>query len=178
MRIFVLITLLVTISANAASQQASTQTRAQEIAASFSKFKNTVKVKNGVRAEKYKDVRSEPVTKQNRSEYSGVYEFGDLGYVINLQVESNGRVNATGYEGAPESRSFRLENARIEGALLSATKVYANGTAEKFEGVFMTRTERTSPTQNGVTTFGLGVVLDTPFELNGITWQRLFYQRR
>jgi hypothetical protein len=181
-RIFVVITLLVVVSASAGWQQSLSQslsqTRAQEIAASFNKFKNAVKEKKGVRIEKYKDVRSEPVIKQNRSDYSGVYEVTDLGYVITIQVESDGRVHATGNESAPLSRSFRLEHARIDGALLSATKVYDNGASEKFEGVFMTRTERTSPTQTGVTTFGLGVVLSTPLEANGISWERLFYQRK
>jgi len=37
---------------------------------------------------------------------------------------------------------------------------------------------RNSPTDAGVTTFGLGVVLHTPLELNGVTYEKLFYQRR
>src|SRR5688572_31638198 len=45
-----------------------------------------------------------------------------------------------------------LFRSRIEGALLSASKVYQDGTAEAFEGVFLKRTDRTSPTDAGVTT--------------------------
>lgn len=52
MRTCVLITLLVACSVNAGSQQLSNQTRAQEIAASFSKFKHLAKEKNGVRKRK------------------------------------------------------------------------------------------------------------------------------
>src|SRR5688572_33121558 len=69
-----------------------------------------------------------------------------------------------------------LFRSRIEGALLSASKVYQDGTAEAFEGVFLKRTDRTSPTDAGVTTFGLGVVLRTPVEQNGLTHEKLFYQ--
>ena len=48
-------------------------------------------------------------------------------------------------------------------------------TTEKFEGVFLNRTDRNSPTDPGVTTFGLGVVLNAPFETNGLTYEKLFY---
>ena len=180
MRACVLITLLVACSVNAGSQQLSSQARAQEIAASFSKFKHLAKEKNGFRKEKYKDVRSEPVVKQNVREYSGLYEVYDLGYVISIQVESDGRIQASGNEtsgyGNQQSRTFKLEHARIAGALITANKVYGNGAAEKFEGVFLTRTERNSPTDSGTSIFGLGVLLSTPRQQNGITYDKLFYQ--
>ena len=176
MRILVVIALFVVCAANAVSQQPSTQTKTQAIAEAFNKHKNAVKVKYGVRTEKYKDVRSEPVVKQNIRDYAGAYEVADLGYVINIQVGSDGRVEASGHEAAQQSRTFRLENVRIEGALLTASKVYQDGAAERFEGVFLKRTDRTSPTDPGVTTFGLGVLLETPIELNGLTYQKLFYQ--
>jgi len=174
MRALALITLIVACSVTAASQQ----TRAQEIAASFTKFKHETKEKYGFRKEKYKDVKSEPAVKQNTRDYAGVYEVPDLGYVINIQVGSDGAVRASGFEKAPQSRTFTLENARIEGALLTATTVYGDGATERFEGAFLSRTDRDSPTDPGVTIFGLGVVLNTPTEINGITYERLFYQRR
>jgi len=111
--------------------------------------------------------------KSNISEYSGVYEVQDLGYVISVQVGSDGRIQASGSE---RSRAFTLENAKIDGALLTATKVYSDGAREKFEGSFLNRTDRNSPTDPGVTIFGLGVVLTTPFEVNGLTYDKLFYQ--
>ena len=172
MRTFVVIVLLIACGVSAVSQQLS---RVQEITASFNKQKHVVKEKNGVRREKYKDVRSESVTKPNIADYSGVYEVTDLGFVINIQVGSDGRVQANGNE---RGRTFRLENARIEGPLLTASKVYQDGATEKFEGVFLNRTDRNSPTDPGVTIFGLGVVLNTPLEVNGLTYEKLFYGLR
>jgi hypothetical protein len=173
MRTFVVIVLSVACAASIVSQQLSSQTKAREIAAAFTKNKHAVKEKFGVRVEKYKDVRSEPAVKSNLSEYSGVYEVHDLGYVISVQVGNDGRIQANGSEN---SRTFTLENAKIDGALLTATKVYSDGTRERFEGSFLNRTDRNSPTDPGVTIFGLGVVLTTPFEVNGLTYDKLFYQ--
>jgi len=173
MRTFVVIVLSVACAASIVSQQLSSQTKAREIAAAFTKNKHAVKEKFGVRVEKYKDVRSEPAVKSNLSEYSGVYQVHDLGYVISVQVGNDGRIEANGSEN---SRTFTLENAKIDGALLTATKVYSDGARERFEGSFLNRTDRNSPTDPGVTIFGLGVVLTTPFEVNGLTYDKLFYQ--
>ena len=171
MRTFVVIVLLIPCG-GAIAQQMSAQTRARELATAFNKQKHVVKEKYGVKREKYKDVRSEPAFKQNVADYSGMYEVSDLGYMINIQAGSNGSVQAIGND---RGRTFRLENARIDGALLTASKVYQDGTTEKFEGVFLNRTDRNSPTDPGVTIFGLGVVLNTPFETNGLTYEKLFY---
>jgi hypothetical protein len=177
MRTLVLIGLLVGSCVSAVAQQLYSQTKAQVIAATFTKHKNVVKVKHGVRTEKYKDVHAEPVVKQNASDYAGQYEAQGLGYVINIQVSNDGRIQANGYEQGG-SRAFKLENAKIDGALLTASKVYQDGTTDKFEGVFLNRTERNSPTAPADTMFGLGVVLNAPVEINGITYQRMFYQLR
>ena len=149
------------------------QSKAQEIAASFNKHKNSVKEKYGVKTVKFKDVRAEPVVRQNASEYAGLYEVSGLGYVINLQISSDGRIHGTGSES---SRAFKLENAKLDGALLTASKVYQDGATEKFEGVFINRTERNSPTHAATTTFGLGVILNQPVQIDGLTYQRMFYQ--
>jgi hypothetical protein len=172
MRTFVVIVLLIACGVGAVAQQLSGQTRAQELATAFNKNKHVVKEKYGVRTEKYKDVRSEPAVKQNIAEYSGVYEVPYLDYAIKVQVGSDGKVHASGSE---RGRTFTLENARIDGALLTASKVYQDGATEKFEGVFLNRTDRNSPNDPGVTIFGLGVVLATPFEANGLTYDKLFY---
>src|SRR5215475_6024572 len=120
MRTSVVISLLFACSAIATSQQLSSQSRTQEIASSFNKYKSAVKEKHGIRTEKYKDVRSEPVVKQNVQDYAGVYEVPELGYLINIQVGTDGRVQASGHEtnDAQQSRGFSLENAKIDGALL------------------------------------------------------------
>ena len=176
MRTYFMILLVFACVISAVSQQPSSQSRAQTIAASFNKQKHAVKEKYGVRMEKYKDVRSEPVVKRNLAEYSGRYEMTDLGFVINIQVGTDGRVMANGYENNPHARTFTLENAKIEGALLTASKVYQDGATEKFEGVFMNRTHRDSPTDAGVTLYGLGVILAAPVEANGLTYDKMFYQ--
>ena len=173
MRTLVVMGLLVGSCVGTFAQQPSQ--KAQALAATFNKHKNVVKEKHGVRMEKYKDVRAEPVVKQNVTDYNGVYEVGDLGFLINLQVANDGRVQGNGFEQG-RSRAFRLENARIEGALLTASKVYQDGTTDRFEGVFLNRTERNSPTAPALATFGLGVVLSSPVEISGITYQRMFYQ--
>src|SRR5262249_34593313 len=155
--------------------------RAHELAASFDKHKDKVREKNGVSKEKYKDVRSEPVVKQNLKDCSGVYEVQGLGDAITIQIENDGRIVARGHQtlnDGSQSRSFKLDHASISGALLTADKVYDNGATEKFEGVFLMRTERSSPSDVGVTTFGLGVVLNSPHERFGNTWDKLFYQRK
>ena len=173
MRTFIVIVLSLACAASVISQQLSSQAKAREIAATFTKNKHVVKEKYGVRVEKYKDIRSEPAVKSNISDYSGVYEAPDLDYRISVQVGSDGRIQASGSE---KSRAFTLENARIDGALLTATKVYSDGAREKFEGSFLNRTDRNSPTDPGVTIFGLGVVLTKPFEMNGLTYDKVFYQ--
>ena len=173
MRTCVVFALFVVCAANAVSQQLSSQTRAQAIAEAFSKHKSGVKEKHGVRTTKYKDVRSAPVVKQNIADYSGAYEVSDLGLVINIQVGTDGRVQASGNDNG---RAFRLENARIESALLTASKVYQDGTSETFEGAFLNRTARDSASDPGVTVFGLGVFLTAPVKSTGLTYEKIFYQ--
>ena len=175
MRTLALVTLVAATPVIAASQGVPSSSRAQDVAAVFNKHKHVVKEKGGVRREVYADVRSEPFVAHTIAEYSGVYHVEGLGDVIHLQIGSDETMQAEGHDSEP-SRSFVLENARIEGAVLTATKVYRDGHAEPFEGVFMTRTERRSPTDPGKSTLGLGVVLHTPLEVDGNTYDKLFYE--
>jgi len=138
----------------------SAQSTAQQVASAFTKHKDVVKEKNGVRMEKYKDVHSEPTLRQRVQDYAGVYEVPDMGYRITIQVGTDGTISA--YRD-----NSKLENARIDGAVL---------TAKGFEGVFLTRTDRDSPSDPGTVMYGLGVVLRTPIEFNGNTYDKLFYQ--
>jgi hypothetical protein len=166
----------------ASSQQAgitSSERHTQTIVASFNKSKHVVKEKYGVRKEKYLDVRSVPAVKQNPADYSGAYEVSDLRFSLELRVDATGRVEGSGYEplndDAAVSRTFTLKDGRMTGALLRATKVYGNGSSEPFEGVFINRTVIESPTDKGVTAFGLGVV-SKQFQMGGLNLDRLFYQ--
>lgn len=136
MRTVALVTLLAAFPAIAAPQQVSSQSRAQQLAAAFTKQKHVVAEKRGVRTEKYKDVRSDPVVKQDVTECSGIYQVVDLGDVIDLRIGSDGRIEADGHDSDQPSRTFVLENGKIAGAVLTAIKVYRDGETEPFEGVF------------------------------------------
>jgi len=167
-------------SANAARQQADAARRARELASSFSKSKHEIKEKRGVRVEKFKDVRSEPALLANASDYSGAYEATvGLDYTLSLKVAADGSVEGGGSEpGASGPSDFKLTGARVAGALLTGTKTYADGSTEPLEGVFINRTERDSPSDAGITEFGLGVLFDPPKTVEGLSLQRLFYRQK
>ncbi len=158
-----------------------TGARARAMAQSFNKSKHVVKQKHGISRDKYKDVRSEPVIESNPQNYWGTYEVPDFGLFLHLRVDSNGSAAATGEEtdvwGSGVTRRFTLANAKVEGALLTGTKVYADGRSESLEGVFINRTSSDSPTATGVTVFGLGV-LGAPIRISGITVEKFFYERK
>jgi hypothetical protein len=154
------------------------QARSQAIAASFSKFKNLSKEKHGVTKAKYLKIESQPAVRANPEDYSGTYEVPDLGFAMRLRVDQSGKVEGTGYEPIVDPavrRMFTLRDGKIEGALITATKVYANGTAERLEGVFIDRTTFESPTDKGSTSFGLGVI-GKPVEVSGLTLDKLFFE--
>jgi hypothetical protein len=157
---------------------ASAQARTQVIAASFSKFKNLSKEKHGVRKTKYLRVQSEPAIKTNPADYSGNYQVADFGFGLDLRVNRDGSFAGTGYEPLGENvqRSFVLRNGRIDGALLTATKVYANGKSEPFEGAFMNRSVYESPTDKGTTVFGFGM-LGKPITVSGLTIDKFFFEK-
>jgi hypothetical protein len=168
------------VTANTTAQQSDPQQRAQEIAAAFNKSKHQVKEKHGVRVEKFKEVRSQPAVRKDAREYSGTY-VANLGgdFEMRIEASADGSVRAQGAEpGAVGIRRFTLRDAKIQGALLTGTKVYDDGKTDKFEGVFINRTERESLTDNGTTTFGLAVLFDPPKVESeyGFTLNRLFYE--
>ena len=178
MRCILAISLLVSIPMISLAQQSSVE-RKSEIVASFNKEKHVTKEKYGVRVEKYKKVVSEPANKPNLKDYSGVYEVDGFGHSLNIQVADDGNITATGVEPSNTgTHRFRLEGAKIANAMLTGTKVYADGSTAKFEGVFLDRTDYISPNDSGVRTFGLGVLVTNPTEVNGLTLDRLFYQRK
>jgi hypothetical protein len=179
----VVLSLALTPFASAPAQQqlssATARTRTNVIVASFNKSKHVVKDKRGIRTEKYKRVESEPVLKANPQDYSGTYEVPDMGFAVQLRVNHDGSVEGTGYEPAGPDlsvrRSFTLRNGRIDGALFTATQVYANGTQNRFEGAFMNRTSFDTPADKGFTVFGLGVI-GKEITVAGNTTNRFFYE--
>jgi hypothetical protein len=174
---------LVIVDAGRASSQTLASTsdagaKSQVIAASFSKFKSLSVEKRGVKKSKYLKVESTPAIKANPADYSGTYEIDDLGFALHLRADRSGKVEGDGYEPLNSDpairRVFTLRNGKIEGALLTATKVYADGSTETLEAAFMNRATFESPTDKGSVRFGLGT-RGRPIEVSGITLDRFFY---
>ncbi len=160
---------------NTFAQTTDVRQKTQELVASLSKSKYKHKVKGNFEFEKYIDIKSEAVVKNNAGEYSGNYESQDSRHRIELNI-TGGKLEGSGYDTEFESskkENFSLKNAKIEGALLTATKTYENGKTEKFEAVFINRTivEGTNPNkiQHRATNFGLGFV-----GTNGAYTERIF----
>jgi hypothetical protein len=180
---FILVSILFILSLFSAEifgQQQNLQARTHELVAQFNKTKHKVKEKLGVRNEHYSQVRSQAAVKKPE-EYTGVYRLDFSGAVLELRVSANGAIEGKGKDS--EDRDFTLTNGKVEGALLTATKVYDNGSTEKFEGVFINRTSRTGKTpedavDNG-TVFGLGVVAQLMNDNSrSFESQRFFYERQ
>ncbi len=167
---------LCAVASDAAAQTDAGQ-RARELAAIFSKSRHEVKEKRGVRVEKFKEVRSEPAVRP-AADYSGEYVATvEEDYTLSLKVSADGSVEGIGYEPAPGGAgAFTLRGARVSGALLTGTKVYADGSTEKIEGVFINRAERDSLADPGTTQFGLGVLFDPPKVAEGLHMERLFFR--
>lgn len=165
------------------AQDSEVQKRTQDLKTLLNKEKNKSAEKGGVRKGKYKEIRNEAVVKKNLRDYAGVYEVSGLGYTVEIRVTNDGKIEANGSEpkdGNPQQgRRFRLENVKVEGALITAAKIYEDGTTEKFEGVFINRLirEGSSPEQAKYTeiAFGLGVVGIDVKVFDEITLDRLFY---
>lgn len=162
------------------SQTASASRRTHELASLFSKEKHVVKEKHGVRVEKYKNVVASPVVPANPATFSGTYRDLNFDFVIRLQVSPDGTVTGTGIDPIDHesriSRPYSLTGAKIDGALLTATKVYRDGKRERLEGIFIERTSYESPEDRGTTVFGLGVI-SRSMQIDGNTIDRLFYER-
>lgn len=161
------------------AQSRASSSRAAAIVASFNKSKHVVKERHGVRVEKFKEVKSVPVVPAQPSAFSGSYGVPDMGASLRIQIDDAGRVTGSGTDplgdNSSVARRFTIRDARLDGALITGTKVYGDGSSSKLEGVFINRTSFDRASDNGTTTFGLGVV--TALERNGQTFDRLFYQR-
>jgi len=155
--------------------------RTQVLVAALDKTKYKKKEKKNISIEFYMDIKNEAVAKSNPAEYSGSYKGEDAGYQLDIQADSNGAVTGTGRDvvdfEAGTLRSFTLRDARIQGALLSGTKVYDNGQTESFEAVFTNRTVSSGKNPDTIesrdTTFGLGFI-----QSHGTWTNRVFLERK
>jgi len=140
-----------------------TQTKTDELVAALAKTKYKKKEKKNISIEIYIDIKSEAVVKSNIQDYSGVYE-ADSDYRLELRVSADGKIEGNGFDRDSNSKkqNFTLKDARIEGALLTATKVFENGETVKFEAVFNNRTVTQGKNPNEIdrreTKFGLGFI--------------------
>jgi hypothetical protein len=149
--------------------------RARELAARFDKDKHKVKEKRGLRVEVFLAMRGEPAARANPADYSGTYE-SEPDCPLSLRVSSDGSAEGFGFEPASAGpRKFTLRGARVSGALLTGTKVYEDGSTERFEGVFLNLHVFHAPDDKGETLFGLGAVFDPPKAGTGFEMSKLFY---
>lgn len=139
--------------------------KTQDLIAALGKTKHKKKEKKNFSFERYVDIKSEAVVKTSAADYTGIYESSDLGYRLELRVSGDGRAEGSGFDTNfmnSERQSFTLRDARVEGALLTATKVYAGGATEKFEAVFNNRTIVEGKNPNEIesreTKYGLGFI--------------------
>jgi hypothetical protein len=140
------------------------QSKTSALIAGLDKTKYKKKEKKNISIEMYVEIKNEAVVKQNIQEYSGVYE-AESDYRLELRVSADGKVEGSGYDtGVNDSKkqNFTLKDARIEGALLTATKVFESGETEKLEAVFTNRTVTNGKNPNEIesreTKFGLGFI--------------------
>jgi hypothetical protein len=116
---------------------------------------------------KNKEKHFEPVARQNIRDYAGRYVGIEDDYVVEVRVGEDGQLSATSREGGREAR---LEDLKIEGARVTATKVYSNGGRAAFAATFADRV------LNGERAFGL-LVEKIWVELPGLTATQMFYRR-
>lgn len=161
--IFLIIGLFSAVDACGQTSGAQPQQRAQELAAALDKTKYKNKAKKNFQFEFYLDIKNEVVVK-NTPDYAGVYEAPDFGYRVELRI-SGGKIEGSGYETNYENSSrvnFTLRDARIEGAMLTADRVYADGTTKRLAAVFVNRTITKGANPNKIesreTKFGLGFI--------------------
>lgn len=154
-----------------------TPQRAIEIAEQFTKTKYKNKQKRGYEKSVYRDVQSR-VDVRSPQAYSGHYD-AELGgtNTITIEVTSDGVVTGRG-SGPGE---FTLRNGRVRDGLLTATKVYDDGSTEPLEGAFLAQKIREGTAADRITNessrFGLGIVGIDYQITSGIRVDKLFYRR-
>jgi hypothetical protein len=164
-----------------------TRHRTDDLIAALGKTKHKKKEKKGFATETYVSMESQAIVKNNIREYAGFYESSEGGSRLELRVSNDGTVTGNGYDysgfnNAVRKGKFTLRNARIEGALLSATKVYTDGATENFEAVFNNRTTSIGKNPNQITSretrYGLGYIIYGTGPSDSYTSSRIFLEFR
>ncbi|MVM33911.1 hypothetical protein GO755_27995 [Spirosoma sp. HMF4905] len=153
------------------AQQRSAENHAIDIAKNdFSKTKFMRKEKFGVVKEKHKVIESTPVVERNPEFYSGNYWYESLQYKLEIRTDEQHKLMAT--LSIPGQPDIRLKNVTVTDAYFIGFKPNQDGTEEKWEGVFINKTD------DSHTTFGLGIKLATPIALTqGLKITKLFFAK-
>ncbi len=117
---------------------------------------------------KVKDKRFEPTVRASSKDYEGRYTGIEDSYFIEIELAPDGGLSITSYEG---EREAVLKDIRVAGAIITAIKIYTDGSAENFSGVFANRI------MNGQSAFGI-IVDNMQVKVAGLTLTGLFYRLR
>ena len=115
---------------------------------------------------KQKEKRFEPVVKGQLEEYAGRYVGMEEYYLEVAATGADGQLAIVSHEGA---RRATLENIRLDGARLTATRVYRDGTTKDFAATFVNRI------LNGDVRFGI-MVENVGVKFEGLTLNNIFYR--
>ena len=116
---------------------------------------------------KQKEKRFEPVVKQRIEEYAGRY-VGMEDYYLEVAAATgaDGQLAIVSHEGGLQAT---LQNIRLDGARLTATRVYRDGTTKEFAATFVNRI------LNGDVRFGI-MVENLGVKFEGLTLNNIFYR--
>jgi len=116
---------------------------------------------------KKKEKRFEPAVKQRVEEYAGRYTGIMPDFYLEIAATADGQLHVMSQEG---NRRATLSDIRLDGARLTATRAYSDGTTKEFEATFVNRI------LNGESSFGIMVEnVEVPFD--GMTLTSIFYRR-
>jgi len=137
--------------------------RTRELVAALDKTKYKKKEKRDVKIEIYVSVKNEAVIKKDASEYSGTYGDQNAGSRLTLKIGVDGSAEGSGFDDGDKGKlNFTLRNVRVNGAMLTATKVFDNGETKKLEAVFVNRTVSSGTNADSITShetaYGLGYI--------------------
>lgn len=117
---------------------------------------------------KTKEKHFDPVVKENKADYAGKYVGIESSYTLEIRAGEGGRLDIQVEEAG---RKALLKDIRFDGAQITGTKVFEDGTTGKFEGEFVNRV------LNGQTAFGIVVESNIHIAAD-VTLSRLFYRRQ
>jgi hypothetical protein len=170
-KLFVILLSIGIVSASGFSQELSSKEKADDLAKNvFSKTKDKKKDKNGETTEVHIKIQSTPVIKDDLGYYEGNYWYKDLGYKLEIRLDTNKKLIAT--LSVPGDPDVQLKKVWVDHAYFSGIRVTKNGEEELWEGVFIDRDN------NGNAEFGLGIKLANPIALTeGLKIPNIFFKK-